>query len=181
MSVKVRNPRSSYMDAMRHQDEMRKWLNTEQWSHFVTINFNEATSMLSARRLLSKFHYELDRKLFGRRFFKRPESARTFFIAFPEVARALHWHALFRVQEGAMERFKQNIGTMLKSAAKAASCDVQLIRSEAEKERITSYITKDAWQSRSIENFLVSSEFIRRRETVNPTDSPTSELAFSIR
>jgi hypothetical protein len=171
-----------YLDAIEKQDEIRKWLASLSWTHFVTITFNEQTTMLSARRLLRQFHYELDRQLFGKRFLKRPPEGRTFFIAFPEVAAALHWHALFRVDPAVTERFEQNIAYTLKAAAKAASCDVQRINSDADTQRIISYITKDAWQQRSIETFIVSSEFIRRGATVNSTtDDTTSELAFSIR
>lgn len=125
--------------------------------------------MDSARWLLRKFHYALDRKLYGGRFLKMPDSARTLFEAFPEFASALHWHALFRIPQDVTERFNQTVEPMLKSVAKASSCDVRPIPSQHEKEQIVSYITKDVWKPGSIENHIVSSEFIRRRATFNHT------------
>jgi hypothetical protein len=164
-----------------YQTEMRGWLSQYEWSHFVTITFNEAIRNTSARRLLSRFHQRLDSKLFGRRFFNRPDTARTFFIALPEVASSLHFHAMFRVPVEVCDRFVGESPAILKSIAKAASYDIQPIQSSEDKDSIISYITKDAYKSLSIENFIVSSEFNRRRATATPTDSPASEFASSIR
>jgi hypothetical protein len=144
-------------------------------------NFNEATTDASARRLISRIHQRLDQKLFGRKFFKRPESARTFFVAVPEVASSLHYHFLFRVPAEKHDLFLAYAPAIIKNVAKASSCQIDAVRSQADKDRIASYITKDAYMKHSIENYIVSSEFNRQRATVNPADSPVSELASSIR
>ena len=166
------------------QAELRKWLTEFEWSHFVTINFNQATTDLSARRALSRVHQRLDEKLFGKRFYKRPDADRTFFIAIPEMASSPHFHALFRVPAEKRELFETWAPVIIKNIAQASSCDITPVQSQSDKQRIASYITKDAYAPRAIENFIVSSEFNRRRATVNPTtqpDSPVSVFASSIR
>ena len=144
---------------------MRDLLGAQDFTHFVTIAFNEKTTDASAARLLRRFHQRLDQKLFGRKFYKRPPEARTFFIALPEVASSLHFHALFRVPAEVHERFRAESPAILKRVAKAASYDIKPIPTDADKQRIVSYVTKDAYEHRSIENFIVSSQFNRSRAT----------------
>jgi hypothetical protein len=188
MMADVKKRLEEQADAIRRQFEqqaaLREWLTEFEWSHFVTISFNQATTDLSAHRELRRVHQRLDQKLFGRRFYKRPDVDRTFFIALPEVASSLHYHALFRVPYEKHQLFETWAPVIVKNIAKASSCDVTPVRSQFDKERIASYITKDAYASYSIENFIVSSEFNRRRVTVNPIiepDSPVSVFASSIR
>lgn len=171
----------NYMQAIEQQGALRKWLVASDWSHFVTINFNNATTDASARRTLRRVHQRLDAKLFGRRYYKRPDSARTFFVAIPEIASSLHFHALFRVAGDKHQLFVTWAPVIIKNIAKASSCQIDAIKSQADKNRIVSYITKDAFAQHSIENYIVSSEFVRRCETVNPTVSAVSEFASSIR
>lgn len=174
---------TSYTDRIERQLALRTWLAQQQhaWSHFVTIAFNEEITEHSARRLMRRFHQLLDQKLFGRKFYRRPDEARTFFIAIPEIASSLHFHALFRVPAEVTDRFCNESPQILKNVARAASYDVVPIQSLQDCDRIISYITKDAHQDRSFEQFIVSSEFHERRETETATDSRSSEFAFSIR
>lgn len=159
---------AQYRAAIERKETIREWLTQQTWTHFVTVAFNEQTTDASATRLLRRFHQRLDQKLFGRRFFKRPPDARTFFIAVPEQAANLHYHMLFRVPPDVHERFTAELPAIVKSVAKAASYDIQPIPTAEDKARIASYITKDAYQQRSIGNFIVSSEFSRRRATNQP-------------
>jgi hypothetical protein len=158
-----------YRAAIEQKHAVREWLTEQTWTHFVTVAFNEQTTDASATRLLRRFHQRLDTKLFGRRFFKRPPESRTFFIAVPETASNLHYHMLFRVPPVVHDRFVTELPAILKCVAQAASYDIQPIPTDADRARIASYITKDAYQHRSIENFIVSSEFNRRCATSQPT------------
>ena len=159
----------SYNERIKYQDSMRELLSGRTWSHFVTITFNQATTMWSQRRHLDEFHKQLDRKLYGKNFYKRAAANRTFFMAFPEFASAPHWHAFFLVEEHVRERFEQNVEPILKSVIKASDQDVQVVMDQLSKERIASYITKALWKPSSIESFIVSSEFIRQPATISPS------------
>ena len=129
--------------------------------YFLTANFNRDTNYEAARNTLKEWHARLDRALLGGSWSRKTWNERTQFVAFAEHFDSnLHWHLLLRLGGGAdAKRFEAEADQCWKKLVIGGSMDVQKLDTDEDKERTANYVTKDLWQQRAIESFVLSDEF----------------------
>lgn len=139
-------------------NELLRDMNLE---YFLTANFNRDTNYEAARKTLKAWHAHLDRKLLGGSWSKKAQNERTQFVAFAEHFDSnLHWHLLLRLGDGAdAKRFEAVADQCWNKLVIGGSMDVQHLDTDADKARTANYVTKDLWQQRAIESFVLSGEF----------------------
>lgn len=145
---------------------MRSFLDDFDFNYFVTANFNRSTQYEAGRRILGRFQAKLDRKLFGKYYWKKQPENRTFFFAFPEVggiSGERHYHLIFRVPERRELEFEECAPEIWKKLVISGDLDLRNLPEAGDKEKVKSYICKDLWQSRNYENYLISTEFSKRQ------------------
>ena len=81
------------------RDEMRHWLSSEQFSHFITLaTHNPMCTSLQAKSLLDEWGQRVDHTIIGKKWLKRREVEGCEWVAFQEGQRTeAHWHVLFRI------------------------------------------------------------------------------------
>ena len=138
--------------------EMLRGMNPE---YFVTLNFNWDTNYEAARKTLKAWHARLDRELLGGSWSRKPQNERTWFVAFAEHFDSnLHWHMLLGLGDGTdTMRFEEAVDRCWKKLVISGSVDVQHLDTDKDKACTANYVTKDLWQQRAIESFVLSREF----------------------
>jgi len=135
--------------------------NDPQWH--ITANFNRDTTIRTGYNKLKTWASFIDRKLFGRNYFKKPTDQRLFFFAFPEIgseSEFLHYHLLAKLPEAHHQTFAELAEPVWLESVPAGSLYVQRIgNGESDLQRVISYDLKDIWKSGHYDNFIISSEF----------------------
>jgi len=127
---------------------------------FVCLNFNTQMTHRSAKRLLSRFQRKLDRKLFGKRFYKLPRERRIFFLAMPEgIYSNYHYHMLLTLPPKAEDYFVNNAERYLKYVLPAASLQISKLATATDERMTSFYSCKDAIYAENYNNFVVSTQF----------------------
>ncbi|MCF8721611.1 hypothetical protein [Nitrospina gracilis] len=137
-----------------------------KFDYFLTFNFNRETGAGAGRRQLDRWHKKLDRKLFGRYFYKHKRENRTFFIAFQEIGGKtgqFHYHALVKLPEDRWEDFKLFAPMYWERLIPSGDLNLQLLKEVKDKQKAASYSVKDIWNEENLENFVISTEFSKRR------------------
>ncbi|MEN3372009.1 hypothetical protein [Dechloromonas sp. ZS-1] len=132
-----------------------------QWH--ITANFNRETSLRTGSAKLKTWASFIDRKLFGRNYYKKPNDQRLFFFAFPEIgseSEFLHYHLLAKLPETRHQKFTELAEQIWLDEVKTGSLYVQRIgNDESDLQRVISYDLKDIWKRGNYDNFIISSEF----------------------
>lgn len=132
-----------------------------QWH--LTANFNRATTIANGRDKLKAWSAFVDRKLFGRDFYKKPKEKRLYFVAVPEIGVAstyLHYHLLAKLPVVGSERFPLLAEDTWRQFVTTGTFHVQRIGNAlADQERVVNYDLKDAWRRGNYENIIFSDEF----------------------
>jgi hypothetical protein len=132
-----------------------------QWH--ITANFNRVTTTTNGRDKLKAWSSFVERKLFGRNYFKKPQSERLFFVAIPEIGTGsthLHYHLLAKLPESRHDTFSQIAESTWKQFVSTGSLFVQRIgNTAADLERVVAYDIKDIWKSNNFDNVIFSNEF----------------------
>ena len=149
----------TYSEHSRLEYQINKFLADQDFTHHVTLAFNEWRSLPSARETLRQWHGRVDRALLGRSWQKRSLGCRTLFLAFAEhIDSNIHYHLLVR-PASARIGYSFDIATehAWRNLVQGGSVAVSPIYDAI---GISHYVTKDLWQSRNYENFVVSTEFV---------------------
>jgi hypothetical protein len=145
---------------------LRKHLDTYHFDFFITANFNRETGFESGRKLLNKWHLKVDRKLFGKYWWRMKAEDRTFFFAFPEIggkSGGFHYHLLLKLPANRKEEFSTIGPEIWKQLVPSGDLDIQRPIEEISQKKTKSYSIKDVWQKLNYENFIVSTEFSERQ------------------
>lgn len=129
----------------------------------ITANFNRFTTPNAAKSKLRHWSSYVDRKLFGRTYYKIPADRRLFFFAIPEIGTAstyLHYHLLARLPLDRHEHFAAIAESTWTRIVPTGSLFVQRISdTEADQQRVIAYDLKDIGKQDNYDNFIISSEF----------------------
>lgn len=140
------------------QQGIRSWLKDIPFNFFVTANFNCDTSEQSVRSALRRWHGQIDRKLLGPKWNKRPDEQRTLFVAFVEHPdNNRHFHMM--VKSTAPIVFEAIAENAWQKIVPAGSMDVQYLVHRLDRMKTTNYSTKDVWNPYQMSNFIISTEF----------------------
>ncbi|MGB4107665.1 MAG: hypothetical protein WBK55_07695 [Alphaproteobacteria bacterium] len=134
--------------------KFKVWLDSQNFTHFMTLVFNRPETLDSARDKLKKFHANIDRRILGTNWYKKPPEERTFFIAFPEhIQSNLHYHLLTRVNREHIERFEQHAPDVWETLVKSGSIDIQPFTGRLD------YCLKEQYKDQNYRAFIISREF----------------------
>ena len=101
-----------------------------------------------ARRSLRLFFNEIDRELIGSRYRNRPKQ-RTKYIAIQELGRknhGTHFHLIVNPAHGKLDQFKEMGSQIWRQVWKKGSADIKELPTSKDFERVTSYMTKEAFK-----------------------------------
>ena len=132
-------------------------LSSYEFDYFVTLSFNDYHSVTVARDKVKAFQARMDRKLLGRKWYKKPTTDRLFFIAFPEhINSNFHYHLLLKFPKCPIEIMaKHMIDCMWKDIVPKGSTNTQLIQNDG----CIQYCLKEQYKSQNYGSFIISSEF----------------------
>lgn len=140
------------------------WLEGLNFTHSVTLTFNQMGNyrpdhiLEYARDKLKFFHSQIDRKLLGSRWQRKPFDERTFFIAFPEkIATNMHYHLLVRVPEPHKDRFEILGKTIWPKIVRSGTYDCKAIYNC---NGIISYVIKEQFKHVNFDHILFSTELL---------------------
>lgn len=142
------------------QVALRNFITDMNLPLFITISFNTEMTYRRAVKVLNELQKNLDRKMFGRRFFKKSKDDRIFFIAVPEHFNSnLHFHKLLKIPKHKELFFIFNAWFYLRQLVPSATIQISRLTT-AEDVRATSfYSCKDAINSENYNKFVISTQF----------------------
>jgi hypothetical protein len=127
---------------------------------FATAVFNDYASTDRARSALRRLHANLDRKIFGRYFYKTAPQKRTFFFAFPEHVRSnLHFHLMIRPPANSTDRLLTVAPAIWKKICPQGNLKLCPLDREDDLRMTSYYSVKDSFIEENFERFIISSEF----------------------
>lgn len=164
------------------QRAFRNFLTDLNLPFFMTINFNvnnrpKPLSPEEAKKILNKFHRNLDRRLLGRKFYRVARNRRTFFVAMPEHLNSnLHYHLLVRIPPIPEYIFLSAAAYELYQLVPSATLQLTKLASKTDVRMTSFYSCKDLIQEATFENFVISTEFqstpkIERENGMPPASS----------
>jgi hypothetical protein len=148
----------------RYRDAIRQWVSTLQWTHFVTLQFNDPMRRIDQMRK-SLFHWDAccNKRLLGKRWRAKPDE-RLLWIAFAEkMADYPHWHLVLQVLPDQIDAFangsldqslEEFLARRWTALGPSFTCDVQVIESIG----AVDYVTKLVGKPESLTNFVHSRE-----------------------
>lgn len=151
----------SYTQNKELQVAARNFITSSNSDFFVTANFNRSTSIEGARKALKRWGAMIDRKLVGKHWSKKPANERVFYYAAPEHLHSnLHWHMMLSVPDGVEKKqFVLIAENYWKQIVSSGSMDIEIIDSNTDNIRTSSYSAKMLWMQENYNQFLISSEF----------------------
>ena len=132
--------RLSHAGSERYRAECIRWMTAFNPDLFVTFVFNREISIDQAQAKLERFHGELDRRLVGRAFLRRPEKRSTYIATVEKPEANIHIHALFKMTEMQKMRFYLVADKIWERFAEAGNLDIQPV---SYAEGVADYITKE--------------------------------------
>lgn len=129
--------------------------------YFVTLNANGAKTYEGMRTALKGWHARVDKRLLGHSWSRKAAEQRTQFIACVEHMNSnIHWHVLLKLGAGAdATRFEAVAEGCWRQLIDSGSACVQQLTTAADVERTARYVTKELWQQKAYEGFVLSGEF----------------------
>lgn len=149
--------------SLRLREEQRRWLEGQEFTHFVTLNYHRRYSDREARRRLRLWCKNLLSRLMRPKAYRflKPSSV-LFFVAFPEDTRndEPHFHLLARVAREFADYFQQIAERLWENCVLSGTAKVLPIGpTEHDMKEVVSYTTKHAHRLFSVEGFVLSTEF----------------------
>lgn len=131
-------------------------------NYFVTANFNRETTFEGARKCLRRWHALVDKKRLGKDWSKKPSADRVFFFAFSEHPDDnLHYHLILRAPQLLDRPSFDTVGPKVwERLVQGGDLYVQKLKTKLDVAKVSSYSTKDLWNERLFEQWIVSSEFM---------------------
>lgn len=153
----------SYTERKELQAALRSFLVNLDLPLFVTVTFNKSLSIAKAQKLLNEFHYEIQKSLWGKKFYRIPAEQRIFFIAFPEhIQTNIHYHLMLRVPREYQERFKSSAQKALSRVLASADLQIDEPPSITDVTKTKFYSTKEISNELNYEHFVISTQFQRK-------------------
>ena len=139
------------------RNELQEWITQGDYNFAATANFNRHIRLSEATRLLKSWQCNLDRKVIGKNWKKRPTEDRIFFTAFSEhEASNLHFHMMLRLPVNSLKA--QRLAVKLwQFIVPSGSMWISTLSNDIDdRKQVVNYATKDLWNGIGIENFIVS-------------------------
>lgn len=113
-------------------------------THWVTLNLHRDTTLENAIRNLKRWRVEILRRLFGRRFFERPENELIEFVGCLERQIGhFHFHLVCRVPEEIAPDFQRIASMRWKAIVPSGTSEIATVGSDpADIDRLMNYTTK---------------------------------------
>ena len=149
------------------KQEFQNWLHSEfEFIFFITANFNRETTPQAGRAILSRWLQKMERKLFGKYYWKKRNEDRIFFIAFPEIGgqtNQFHYHILLNLPINRKNDFLTFAPKFWENNVLGGTLDVNYLENELDVKKTVNYSSKDLWQPNNYNNFIVSTEFRKKQ------------------
>jgi hypothetical protein len=141
---------------------MAEMLSSFEAEYFVTLNANGAKTYEGMRTALKGWHARVDKRLLGGSWQRKAAEQRTQFIGCVEhVHSNIHWHLLLKLGAGAeAERFEAVADGCWQKLIRSGSSCVQKLATAEDMGRTARYMTKELWQQKAYDGFVLSGEFI---------------------
>jgi len=153
----------SYTERKELQAALRSFLVNLDLPLFVTVTFNKSLSIAKAQKLLNEFHYEIQKSLWGKKFYRIPAEQRIFFIAFPEhIDSNIHYHLMLKVPPRYRVLFQIHAQKALSRVLESADVKFKEPQSPADVIKTKFYSTKDLFNELNYEHFVISTQFQRK-------------------
>lgn len=153
----------SYTERKELQVALRSFLVNLDLPLFVTVTFNKSLSIAKAQKLLNEFHYEIQKSLWGKKFYRIPAEQRIFFIAFPEhIDTNIHYHLMLKVPPRYRVLFQIHAQNALSRVLESADLKIEEPPSPEDVIKTKFYSTKDLFNERNYEHFVISTQFQRK-------------------
>ena len=153
----------SYTECKELQAALRSFLVNLDLPLFVTLAFNKSLSVAKAQKLLNEFHYEIQKSLWGKKFYRIPAEQRIFFIAFPEhIDTNIHYHLMLKVPPRYRVLFQIHAQNALSRVLESADLKIEEPQSPEDVIKTKFYSTKDLFNERNYEHFVISTQFQRK-------------------
>lgn len=132
-------------------------------SYFLTPALNRTERPDVAARMLKELHATIDKKLFGKNFYKLKPNQRTISINFPEHMESnYHFHSFIHVPEAKRVKFQlysKYFETVWREISKSGNLKILPISTTKDACRAINYSLKESFKFQNYENFIISSEF----------------------
>ncbi len=127
----------------------------------VTLTFNRSESPKSIRTKLCKWTNRIDRKLLGKRYVNKSSKDRMFYIASVEHHKTnIHYHLLISIpNKNKHSYFLKYASTIWTKLVRSGTVYVDHLLTKMHKTNTIYYCTTEYWSDRSIEDFVISTEF----------------------
>lgn len=115
-------------------------------THWVTLNLHRSCSLYVAERKLDRWRIELQRRLFGQKFFLKPDNELISYVGFPELTLTghPHFHLSCRVPLAVTRKFCRIAATRWGRIVKSGKIDIQRVDDDPySPRRMAIYATKD--------------------------------------
>lgn len=153
----------SYTERKELQVALRSFLVSLDLPLFVTLAFNKSLSIAKAQKLLNEFHYEIQKFLWGKKFYRIPAEQRIFFIAFPEhIDSNIHYHLMLKVPSRYRVLFQIHAQNALSRVLESADLKIEEPQSPEDVIKTKFYSTKDLFNEHNYEHFVISTQFQRK-------------------
>jgi hypothetical protein len=153
----------SYTERKELQAALRSFLVNLDLPLFVTLAFNKSLSIAKAQKLLNELHYEIQKSLWGKKFYRIPAEQRIFFISFPEhIQTNIHYHIMLRVPREYQERFESSAQKALSRVLASADLRIHEPSSTTDAIKAKFYSTKEILNELNYEHFVISTQFQRK-------------------
>ncbi len=138
---------NGYTFNKRLNDELQQFIVDFDGDYFVTAVFNRETNLAGAEKRLEHWSNCVNRKLYGKKWFKLPATDRLQYIGAPEHLNSnLHWHMTLKLAGGKKDwRFAFIAPKLWQKYNQSGSMDVQKVLTAQDQITVGSYITKDTW------------------------------------
>lgn len=146
-------------------------------SHFLTPALNRTERPDVAARMLKELYAAIDRKLFGKNFYKLNSIQRTISINFPEHMESnYHFHSFIHVPKSKRVKFQfysKYFEAAWRDISKSGNLKIIPIYTLKDACRAVNYSLKENFKFQNYENFIVSSEFWNSNcsRTININDA----------
>ncbi|MFN4895006.1 MAG: hypothetical protein ACK5HO_04415 [Pseudomonadota bacterium] len=153
----------SYTERKELQAALRSFLVNLDLPLFVTLAFNKSLSIAKAQKLLNEFHYQIQKSLWGKKFYRIPAEQRIFFIAFPEhIDSNIHYHLMLKVPPRYRVLFQIHAQNALSRVLESADLKIEEPQSPEDVIKTKFYSTKDLFNELNYEHFVISTQFQRK-------------------
>ena len=140
------------------RDGLKQMLRDFNAPHDLTLSFHELISMDRAKKKLSLWHLNMQRRLFGKAFQDRPAEQRFEFLLLPELAHGyLHFHGVIHIPATHLDYFHRIAAQRWKAVAQRGELLCRQIGpTEADPERWFTYITKGSLASEVLHSSMLT-------------------------